>query len=151
MKIFLLLLEKVMKKKLLNNDKDVMVVFYAPWCHHCKEFLPKYEEIAKILKGNNKLLLAKIDGSSNEVENVLISGFPTILFYPGNKKHEKPIQYNGKRTAEDIIRFIKRNAFNKINDENKDDEEENNEKNKNNEKNVNKENQSINNKINSDL
>ena len=126
-----------------------MVVFYAPWCHHCKEFLPKYEEIAKILKGNNKLLLAKIDGSSNEVENVLISGFPTILFYPGNKKHEKPIQYNGKRTAEDIIRFIKRNAFNKINDENKDGEEENNEKNVNNRNK--KENQSINNNINSDL
>ena len=140
---------KSYEKEIINNDKDVMVVFYAPWCHHCKEFLPKYEEIAKILKGNNKLLLAKIDGSSNEVENVLISGFPTILFYPGNKKHEKPIQYNGKRTAEDIIRFIKRNAFNKINDENKDGEEENNEKNVNNRNK--KENQSINNNINSDL
>ena len=102
------------EKEVINNDKDIMIIFYAPWCNHCKEFMPKYEQAAKILKDNDKLIMAKIDGSANEVENIPITGFPTIFFFPGNKKHEKPIQYNGKRTTEDIIQFIKKYSTNEI-------------------------------------
>ena len=117
---------KTFEKEVINNDKDVMLIFYAPWCNHCKEFMPKYEEAANKLKVNDKLIFAKIDGSANEVESITISGFPTLFFFPGNKKSEKPIQYNGKRTTEDIIEFIKKYSYNKIkgkiekeNDENK--------------------------------
>ena len=108
---------KNFEKEVINNDKDVMVLFYAPWCNHCKEFMPKYEEAARILKKNNKndkLILAKIDGSSNEIEQVIIKGFPTILFFPGNKKKENPIEYKGKRTTKDVIKFIKEHSFHKI-------------------------------------
>jgi len=117
---------KTFEKEVINNDKDVMLIFYAPWCNHCKEFMPKYEEAANKLKVNDKLIFAKIDGSANEVESITISGFPTLFFFPGNKKSEKPIQYNGKRTTEEIIEFIKKYSNNKIkgkiekeNDENK--------------------------------
>ena len=102
------------EKEVINNDKDIMIIFYAPWCNHCKEFMPKYEEAAKRLKENDKLIFAKIDGSANEVESIAISGFPTLFFFPGNKKNEKPIQYNGKRTTEDLIKFIKNHSANKI-------------------------------------
>ena len=118
----LILVGKTYEREVINNDKDVMVIFYAPWCSHCKEFMPKYEEAAKIMKGNDKLIMAKIDGSANEVESVAITGFPIILFYPGNKKKEEPIQYNGKRTTEDIIKFIKTYSFNKMEDIGEDEE-----------------------------
>ena len=115
----LILVGKTFEKEVINNDKDVMVLFYAPWCNHCKEFMPKYEEAAKILKEkNNKLIMAKMDGSANEIESVTISGFPTILFFPGNKKKEEPIKYNGKRTTEDVIKFIRTYSYNKIKDDN---------------------------------
>ena len=39
---------KTFEKEVIKNDKDVMVLFYAPWCNHCKEFMPKFEEAAKI-------------------------------------------------------------------------------------------------------
>ena len=122
---------KSFEKEVIKNDKDVMVLFYAPWCNHCKEFIPKFEEVAKILKGNDKLILAKMDGSANEVESVSIKGFPTILFYKGNNK-ENPVRYEGKRTTEDIVRFIKINSGNKIkvDDEDDNDEEEDKEENK---------------------
>ena len=57
-----------------------------------------------------KLRLAKIDGTQNEVESVILSGFPTVKFYPGNKKDQAPLDYNGDRSVEDIIKFIKNNA-----------------------------------------
>ena len=109
---------KTFEKEVINNDKDVILLFYAPWCTHCKELSPKYEEVGKRLKDkNSKLLIAKIDGTENEVENISISGFPTIMFFPGNKKNKSPIEYKGRRTTEDIIKFIKENSYNKIVDE----------------------------------
>ena len=106
---------KTFQKEVIDNDKDVFIVFYAPWCGHCKQLLPKYEEAAKKLKEKNpKLVLAKMDATENEVESVHITGFPTIKFYPGNKKDKAPMDFNGARTTEGIINFIKTNAYNKI-------------------------------------
>ena len=98
---------KSYEKEVINNDKDVMLLFYAPWCGHCKALHPKYEEVAKKLKAKNpKLLMAKIDATENEVENINISGFPTVKFYPGNKKDKAPLDYNGDRTVEDMMNFV---------------------------------------------
>ena len=102
---------KTFERDVIKNDKDVMLLFYAPWCGHCKALHPKYEEVAKKLKAKNpKLVMAKIDATENEVESVNISGFPTVKFYPGNKKDKAPLDYNGDRSVEDIIKFIKTNA-----------------------------------------
>ena len=102
------------EKEVINNNKDIMVLFYSPWCYHCKALLPKYEEVAKKLKNkNNNLILMKIDAIENEVESIDNYGFPKIKFYPGNKK-DKPIDYNGDKSIEDIIKFIKNNAYNPI-------------------------------------
>ena len=107
----LIVVGKTFERDVIKNDKDVMLLFYAPWCGHCKALHPKYEEVAKKLKAKNpKLVMAKIDATENEVESVNISGFPTVKFYPGNKKDKEPLDYNGDRSVEDIIKFIKTNA-----------------------------------------
>ena len=103
------------QKEVIDNDKDVMIVFYAYWCIHCNDFIPTYKELAKKLKQNNpKILFARIDGSKNEVESVDYSKFPTIFFYPGNKKDQKPLKYDGDRTVDDMIKFIKEHAYHPI-------------------------------------
>ena len=106
---------KSFKKEVLDNDKDVMLVFYAPWCGHCKKLLPEYEKAANKLKEKNpKVLLAKMDATENEVESVEVTGFPTIKFYPGDKKDKRPMDYSGERTMDGIIKYLKTNCFNKI-------------------------------------
>ena len=111
----LVVVGKSFQKEVIDNDKDVMLVFYAPWCGHCKKLLPEYEKAAKKIKEKNpKIVLAKMDATENEIENIRITGFPTIKFYPGNKKNNQPMDYSGDRNEEGIIKFIENNAYNKL-------------------------------------
>ena len=115
------------KDKVINNSNDVIVLFYSLNCIHCKVLLPKYETIAKKIKErNNNIFFCKINMAENEVENEDIPSFPCIKLYPRNNRDKGGIEYIGDRSIEDMITFIKNNAFNKIiieefkNDEQKD-------------------------------
>ena len=116
---FFIIVKKTSEKEVINNDKDVMLLFYSPLCyylhHHCKELIQNYPEVAKRLKKlNPKLLFAKIDGIENEVESIQISSFPKIKFFPGKQKGKISIDYDGDNSIDDIIKFIKEHASNHI-------------------------------------
>lgn len=90
----------------INNDKHVLVEFYAPWCGHCKKLAPVYDETAKALQSNNKILLVKIDSTENEIPGINIQSFPTLKFYKAGRK-SNPIEFTGDRTKEGIFKFLK--------------------------------------------
>jgi protein disulfide isomerase len=94
----------------INNDKDVLVEFYAPWCGHCKTLDPKYTEAAVKLAGNTNVVLAKCDATANEVDGVAIQGFPTLKFWAGNAKDKAPVDYDAARETDDIINYMKTHA-----------------------------------------
>ena len=111
----LVVVGKTFEKEVINNDNDVMLLFYSPLCYHlyydCKDIIKKYSDVAKILKRfNKKLILGKIDFSENEVESIHISGSPKFKFFPGKKKDKAPIDYEGDNSVDDIIKFIKEHA-----------------------------------------
>ncbi|QKX58943.1 uncharacterized protein TRUGW13939_06071 [Talaromyces rugulosus] len=93
----------------IDNDKDVLVEFYAPWCGHCKALAPKYEQLAKAYAENpdfaSKVTVAKIDATANDVPDP-IQGFPTIKLFPAGSK-DAPVEYSGSRSIEDLAEFIK--------------------------------------------
>lgn len=39
---------------------------YAPWCGHCQAFEPTYNKLAKHLRGVDSIVIAKMDGTTNE-------------------------------------------------------------------------------------
>lgn len=97
------------KDIVLDDDKDVLVEFYAHWCGHCKALAPKYEELGKLYFDNpefaKKVIIAKVDATLNDVPDE-IQGFPTIKLFAAGKK-DTPIDYQGGRTVEDFVKFIK--------------------------------------------
>lgn len=96
----------------IDNDKDVLLEFYAPWCGHCKSLAPKYEELAALYSSDaelsSKVIVAKIDATANDVPDA-ITGFPTIKLFPAGSK-DSPVEYAGGRTVEDLANFIKENG-----------------------------------------
>ena len=89
----------------MDPTKDVLVEFYAPWCSHCKKLTPIYEQLATKLQHNPNLIIAKMDATANEIENLSIQGFPTIKFWPANNKNN-PIDFNEDRTIESFTKFL---------------------------------------------
>ena len=48
--------------KAVEKYEYLLVLFYAPWCGHCKKFHPEYEKAAKTLRKEN-LFLSKVDAT----------------------------------------------------------------------------------------
>ncbi|KAH6675699.1 thioredoxin-like domain-containing protein [Halenospora varia] len=99
----------------LDDKKDVLVEFYAPWCGHCKALAPKYDILAGLYVDGgfaDKVTIAKVDATANDVPDE-IQGFPTIkLFKAGDKKN--PVTYSGSRSIEDLIKFVKENGQHEV-------------------------------------
>ena len=47
-----------------------------------------------------------MDANENEIESVTITGYPTIKFYPGNKK-ESIVIFSSLKKKTKILKFIK--------------------------------------------
>lgn len=50
----------------INNDTPFWIQIYAPWCGHCQSLEPTYNKLAKHLSGVDSLVIAKMDGTTNE-------------------------------------------------------------------------------------
>jgi len=88
----------------LDTKKDVLVEFYAPWCGHCKQLEPTWDKLGEKYKDSDSVVIAKMDSTANELEEVKVQGFPTIKLF--KKGDNSVVDYNGERTLDGLVRFI---------------------------------------------
>ncbi|XP_027346620.1 protein disulfide isomerase-like 1-4 [Abrus precatorius] len=94
----------------LDESKDVLLEIYAPWCGHCQALEPTYNKLAKHLRGIESIIIAKMDGTTNEHPRAKADGFPTILFFPAGNKSSDPITADVDRTVVAFYKFLRKHA-----------------------------------------
>ncbi|XP_076636047.1 disulfide-isomerase A3 [Colletes latitarsis] len=92
----------------LERQEYTLVMFYAPWCGHCKRLKPEYEKAAKLLLGSDQpITLAKVDCTESGKETCnkySVNGYPTLkIFFKGDVVSD----YNGPREAAGIAKYMK--------------------------------------------
>lgn len=93
-------------EKVMLNKKNVVVMFYAEWCSHCKKHLPLFDVISKKL---NQIIYTYVyvDIGDHFDENVKIEEVPSIYVYPSFNK-DSPIKFEGTINAKNVVDFLKK-------------------------------------------
>ncbi len=68
----------------LMSEKGWLIMFYAPWCGHCKKLLPTWDELSDT--GIN-INIGKVDcTTSKEVcDEYSIKGYPSLQYFPNDR------------------------------------------------------------------
>ena len=110
-----------------NNFKSLVggsphfVMFFAPWCGHCKRLAPVWEELAA--KHNkdvdSEVTIAKVDCTvaTSLCSAQDVTGYPTLKFFKSGAEKDDGVKYRGNRDAASLEKFIAEKLGNEVPEE----------------------------------
>jgi thioredoxin 1 len=70
--------------EVLENDKPVLVDFWAPWCGPCRVIAPSLEEIAEE-REDVRIVKLNIDDNQETAARYQVMSIPTLILFKGGE------------------------------------------------------------------
>jgi len=87
------------------------VMFFAPWCGHCKNLAPTWEKLAvKYNQAEEKeVTIGKVDCTQQTAlcSAQDVTGYPTLKFFKAGFEKDDGVKYRGQRDIKALEKFIK--------------------------------------------
>lgn len=94
-------------EEVIKREPSLLIMFYAPWCGHCKNMKPEFAKAAQLLAEENiSAKVAALDCTvhTKAAERFNIRGYPTLKFF---REGQFRRNYEGNRTAQDMVKFLR--------------------------------------------
>ena len=65
--------------RIFNEDKPLMIDFYAEWCAPCKSLSPVFDELSRIYNENLTIVKVDIEANPEIAQKFLVRSIPTVV------------------------------------------------------------------------
>ena len=90
------------EKHIQQNDIAVLVDMWAPWCGPCRTMAPMFEQAARLLEPEVRLVKLNVDEAQATAARFGVRGIPALLLFRNGKLLA---QSSGVQSADAIVRW----------------------------------------------
>ena len=91
------------QKNVLQNNKTVLVDFYANWCGPCRNIAPIVKEVSQELQDKIDTYKVDIDQAGDLAADYMIQSIPTFIIFKNGQAVDKKI---GSMSKSDLIKWV---------------------------------------------
>ncbi len=88
----------------IEQDKPVLVDFWAPWCGPCRMVAPIVEEISAQYADQIAVGKVDVDKCPELAKQFRVMSIPTLILFKGGKIVEQKLGFQPKAALEEMIR-----------------------------------------------
>lgn len=93
------------EKLVFESPANVFLMIHAHDCKHCDEVTPIWAKLASKTKDVPNLVIASMNGVTNEHPTLEVAHYPTFKLYP-RKSKGSPVEFKGKRSLKEFAEFL---------------------------------------------